>query len=181
MNAPMLLWVLAAQRDLQKQVGIMLAILLLQPGLLPMPFAHSHFMLAVTLMQVFADEVAGPLSLSSTYWINTNSMQQRPANPHMSVGCISTPADLCAITRMLANGGSIPSNNSSSSSSSSGEVLLQPELFDELVKLQSAGDPQDLSWAFACVQNGEPIPAVSMCGSMLCSMERSGCVADVAH
>jgi hypothetical protein len=40
-------------------------------------------------------------------------------------------------------------------------LLLQPELFEELVKLQSAGDPQDLSWAFACVHNGQPIPAVS--------------------
>jgi hypothetical protein len=123
---------------------------------------------------VFADEVAAPLGLSSTYWINTNSMQQRPANPHMSVGCISTPGDLCAITQMLANSGRIPSN---SSSSSSGEVLLQPQLFQELVKLQSAGDPQDLSWAFACVQNGQPIPAVSMCGSMLCNMEKDACKA----
>jgi hypothetical protein len=110
---------------------------------------------------VFADEVAAPLGLTSTYWINTNSMQQRPANPHMSVGCISTPGDLCAVTCMLANGGRLPANHSSSSSS--GEVLLQPQLFEELVKLQSAGDPQDLSWAFACVHNGQPIPAGSLC------------------
>lgn len=108
--------------------------------------------------EVFAQEVAAPLGLSRTYWVNTNSEQQRPANPQMSVGCISTPGDLCAITCMLAQRGKLPA--SSSSGNSSGVVLLQPESFDQLVKLQSAGDPQDLSWAFACVQNGQPIPAL---------------------
>lgn len=109
--------------------------------------------------EVFAAQVAAPLGLTSTYWINTNSEQQRPSNPQMSIGCISTPGDLCAITCMLANGGRLPSN-SSSSSGSDGDVLLQPESFSELVRLQSAGDPQDLSWAFACVHNGQPIAAL---------------------
>lgn len=113
-------------------------------------------------MQVSAEQVAAPLGLSGTYWVNTNSEQQRPANPHMSIGCISTPGDLCAITCMLAQRGRLPA--SSSGSSSAGGVLLQPDSFDELVKLQSAGDQQDLSWAFACVQNGQPIPAVSAGG-----------------
>ncbi|WIA09729.1 hypothetical protein OEZ85_009108 [Tetradesmus obliquus] len=108
--------------------------------------------------EVFAEQVAAPLGLSGTYWVNTNSEQQRPANPHMSIGCISTPGDLCAITCMLAQRGRLPA--SSSGSSSAGGVLLQPDSFDELVKLQSAGDPQDLSWAYACVQNGQPIPAL---------------------
>jgi hypothetical protein len=40
-------------------------------------------------------------------------------------------------------------------------VLLQPASHEELVKLQSQGDRQDLSWAFACVQDGQPIAAVS--------------------
>ncbi|KAF6252794.1 beta-lactamase/transpeptidase-like protein [Scenedesmus sp. NREL 46B-D3] len=115
-----------------------------------------------TWHEVFADEVAAPLGLTGTHWINTNSEQQRPANPHMSVGCISSPGDLCAVICMLANGGRLPSSSSSSSSGGGGGgvVLLQPELFEELVRLQSAGDPQDLSWAFACVHNGQPIPAL---------------------
>jgi len=137
--------------------------------------------------QVFAEKVAAPLGLRSTYWINTNSEQQHPANPHMSVGCISTPEDVCAITCMLANAGRIPlplfqcledsSRCKASSQRSDGHskgcksgssnargtdvVFLEGSVFDELVKLQSRGDSEDLSWAFACVHNKQPIPAVS--------------------
>ena len=133
--------------------------------------------------QVFAKEIAAPLGLRGTYWINTNSDEQRPANPHMSVGCISTPEDVCVLTCMLANAGRIPVlfdhrledstagsrcrggrfNSCKSGSSGTDVVFLEPCMFEELVKLQSQGDSEDLSWAFACVHNKQPIPAVSSC------------------